>query len=84
MLKGLEMSELWLPSAMQAWKSINFVYVLLKRLSYLWQVQCVMFLVALNESIVNVIKDLQVYQVCEWAFLQKEENIFLKSIGAGS
>ena len=35
MFKGLEMSESWLPLAMQAWKSISFVYALPERLSSL-------------------------------------------------
>lgn len=56
--KDLEMSESWLPLAMQAWKSIiNFVYVLPERLSSLCQAQCVMFLVALSKSIIYI-KDL--------------------------
>lgn len=56
--KNLEMSESWLPLAMQTWKSIiNFVYVLPERPSSLWQAQCVMFLLALSKSIIHI-KDL--------------------------
>lgn len=84
MLKGLATSESWLPLAMQALKSIiSFVYILLERLSSLWQVQRVMFLVALHRSIIRI-EDLQVCHICEWVFLQKAKDTFVKSTVADS
>lgn len=69
---------------MQALKSIiDFVYILLERLSSLWQVQRVMFLVALHRSIIRI-KDLQVCHICVWAFLQKAKDTFVKSTVADS
>lgn len=69
---------------MQALKSIiSFVYILLERLSSLWQVQRVMFLVALHRSIIRI-EDLQVSHICEWVFLQKAKDTFVKSTVADS
>lgn len=51
MLQSLVISESWLYLTKQAWKGIiNCVCVFPERLSSLWQGQCVMFPVALNES----------------------------------